>query len=261
MNRIHLFEWEDQEWFPKSWRDFGTDYLRFIALKFNIYDSVIPLIKRGILASGKEQWVDCASGGGAGLVKIAKKLKEELPGLQVTLTDYYPNIKAFERTKAADEQLFHYETEPVDATHLPEKLHGPLRSLFGAFHHFRPGAAQKILQDAVDSKSPIAVFEPVGRNAVSWFSMLFVIPNVLIFAPFIRPLRWQVFPFIYLLPLIPLYILWDGCVSILRTYSKKELHGLIEKLDNADSFHWEIGSKTGQPAPVYYLTGTPKEGG
>ncbi len=87
--------------------------------------------------------------------------------------------------------------------------------------------------------------------------MLFVILNVLILTPFIRPFDWRVLPFIYLLPLIPLYILWDGIASILRTYSQKELKEMVAGLNNSDSFEWEIG-KTAGPMPVHYLFGKPK---
>lgn len=140
---------------------------------------------------------------------------------------------------------------------VPPHLRGRFITLLGAFHHFRPDDARKILQNAVDTQSPIAIFEPVGRNAISWFSMLFVILNVLLFTPFIRPVRWKVLPFIYLLPLVPLYILWDGVASILRTYSEKELRELIASLRESDTYEWEIG-KTAGALPVQYLLGIKK---
>ena len=29
MKRVHLFEWEDQPWLPRVFRDYTTDHLRF----------------------------------------------------------------------------------------------------------------------------------------------------------------------------------------------------------------------------------------
>ena len=258
MKRIHAPEWEDFNWFPVDWRDYGTDYLRFIATKFDIYKPILPILRKGINASKQHDWVDCASGGGGGLINLAKALKEEYPGLKVILTDYYPNIKAFERTKAADDSVFQFEKEPVNAMDLPTHLQMKFRTIFGAFHHFRPNEARQILQNAVHTNSPIAIFEPVGRNIGSFLSMPFAILNVLIFTPFIRPVRWRVLPFIYLLPIIPLYIFWDGIASILRTYSIKELKALVASLDNSDAFEWEIGKVKNGPMPIYYLLGTQK---
>ncbi len=233
--------------------------MRFIATKFKIYNAIIPIIKKGLESSRSEDWIDCASGGGSSLISLAKTLKHDYPNLKVTLTDYYPNLRTFEKIKAEDEKLFDFEPNSIDAKNLPAHLQGKFRTIFGAFHHFRPSDAQQILQNAVDTKSPIAIFEPVGKTFISWFSILFIVPNVLIFTPFIRPIRWEVLPFIYLIPLIPLYVLWDGTVSVLRTYSEKELTGLIKSLENSDTFEWEIGSKKEGLAPVHYLLGIPKK--
>ena len=84
--------------------------------------------------------------------------------------------------------------------------------------------------------------------------MFFTPLNVLLFTPFIRPIRWSVLPFIYLIPIVPLYIVWDGIASILRMYSKNELKELVSSLENVDSYEWEIGKTSGQ-MPVYYIIG------
>jgi hypothetical protein len=99
--------------------------------------------------------------------------------------------------------------------------------MFGAFNHMKELMASKILQQAVDDNTPIAIFKRLSRNAAAFISMLFVPLNVWLFTPFIRPVHWQVLPFIYLIPIIPLYILRDGVASILRMYSKPELEALL----------------------------------
>lgn len=258
MKRFHALEWEDLKWFPNEWRDYGTDYLSFIATKFDIYKSILPIIREGILKSKNQEWVDCASGGGGGLINLANKLKDEFPELKIILTDYYPNVKAFEKTKKTLPEIFEYENNQIDAKSIPKHLQGKFRTIFAGFHHFKPFDAQKILQNAVDTNSPIAIFEPVGKNSVSFFSMLFVIFNVLLFTLFIRPVRWKVLPFIYLIPIIPLYILWDGIASILRTYSQEELNEIIKKLNNNSQFVWRV-DKTEGAMPIYYLFGYPKK--
>ena len=106
MKRIHALEWEDLQWFPASWRDYGTDYLKIIATKFNIYKPILPLMQRCLDNSGQHHWVDLASGGGSGLICLAKDLKKNNPSLKITLTDYYPNIKAFEHLTAEVPETF-----------------------------------------------------------------------------------------------------------------------------------------------------------
>lgn len=258
MRRFHALEWEDLRWFPNSWRDYGTDYLMFIATRFDIYKPIVPFLKKGIESSGSNVWVDCASGGGGSVVNLADHLKKDIPDLKIVLTDFYPNQKAFERTKQMNPEVFTYETTSVDARSLPNHLRSNFRTLFGSFHHFRPTDAQKILQDAVDQGAPIGIFEPVGRNLPSFISMLFVILNVLILTPFIRPVRWTVLPFIYLIPIIPLFILWDGLASIFRIYSEKELKEMVSRVSGNEKYNWEIGKIQKGPSPIYYLLGTKK---
>jgi len=47
MGRIHLFEFEDQQWFPSFLRDYGTDFLRFLSTKTAMYKPIIPIIEKG----------------------------------------------------------------------------------------------------------------------------------------------------------------------------------------------------------------------
>lgn len=259
MRRFHAIEWEDFSWFPNSWRDFGTDFLSFIATNFHIYKSITPKLEKVIEKSEGCNWIDCASGGGSGLMRLAKDLQNRFPDLKITLTDLYPNKKTFERTCEKNKSVFQIELESVNACKLPPKYDGKLRTLFGAFHHFKPKDAKAIIQHAVDTRSPIAIFEPVGRNAGSILSMLFVIPNILILTPFIRPIRWQVLPFIYILPIIPLYVLWDGIASILRNYSVKEMQEMIKSIEKNETFEWEIGTQSSGPNLTYFLVGFPKQ--
>jgi hypothetical protein len=141
---------------------------------------------------------------------------------------------------------------------MPLHLQGKFRTMFGSFHHFRPIEAKKILQNSVDTRSPIAIFEPLSKDFFSFFSMAFIFLCIFLLTPFVRPFNWSVLPFIYFLPIIPLYVLWDGIASILRMYSKKELEYLVASLDNKDSFEWKIG-KTKGLLPVFYLLGIPKK--
>ncbi len=49
MGRIHLFEFEDQKWFPTFLRNYGTDFLQFLSNKTKMYKPIIPIIEKGLL--------------------------------------------------------------------------------------------------------------------------------------------------------------------------------------------------------------------
>ncbi|MCK5907614.1 MAG: hypothetical protein KAG37_08475, partial [Flavobacteriales bacterium] len=135
MSRIHLFEIEDQKWIPSFLRNFATDFLQFGANKFDMYKGIIPIIEKGIKLVGSNKINDLASGGGGGWPKILEHLKVNNPDVKVTLSDYYPNLKAFEYIKSKEEAI-DYTTESVDALN-GELDKEKLQTMFLSFHHFK----------------------------------------------------------------------------------------------------------------------------
>lgn len=257
MPRLHLVEFEDLNWFPKNIRNYMTDFLQFTANKFDFYKTITPVLKKGVEASKTNQIVDLASGGGGGWLKLSERIAEEIPDVKVRLTDFYPNLTAFKRTQAQNPEVFTFEEKSVNALDVPKDLKG-LRTQFLSLHHFRPENAQQIFQNAVDAQSPIATFEAQKRSVGDFFKFFFSPINVLILTPFIKPFSIGRIVFTYLIPLVPIFAWWDGLVSVLRTYSDKELNEMTAKLKNSDSFEWEVSFKKNGPIKIYYVLGVPK---
>jgi len=258
VRRIHAFEFEDLSWFPKNLRNYGTDFLQFAANTFDMYKNVMPIILKGIKSSGNSTVVDVASGGGGGLIKIAEHLKNSVPNVKIILSDYYPNIAAFKRTKAKQPDVFEYIEYSVNAMNVPPHLKG-FRTQFLSFHHFKPKDAKAILQNAVDHKQAIGIFEAQERNFKSLIQLLFSPIAVLLMTSFIKPFRFDRMLFTYIVPVIPLFVLWDGIISVLRTYTVKELKQMIFEVRNQALFDWEVDLVKGNSNNVLYLLGIPKK--
>jgi hypothetical protein len=90
MKRIHAFEFEDFGWFPTVLRNYMTDYLQFVSNSLDIYKPVIYLLEKGLGSAGNSTIVDIASGGGGGLIGIARHLMPNRPGLKIILTAIIP---------------------------------------------------------------------------------------------------------------------------------------------------------------------------
>jgi len=257
MARIHLFEFEDLSWFPSFLRNYGTDFLQFLANKTPMYDPAVPIIKKTLKKSGTNRITDLGSGGGGGLLRINKGLLKDIPELEVLLTDYYPNTNAFSYTQKKAKNISYIE-KSVDARDVPSGLIG-LRTLFLALHHFKPNDARLILQNAVDSNQPIAIFEAQERSIASFIAMFFSPLTVLFATPFIRPFKFGRLLFTYLIPIVPLFVWWDGMVSSLRTYSVPELQELGDGLNHKDRFDWDIQRIKSGPGVLIYMVGSPKQ--
>lgn len=142
---------------------------------------------------------------------------------------------------------------------LPNRKVEPAHTMFSAFHHFRPDAAKAILKDAFDRRRTICIFESGFDTLLAVGAMIGVPVAVLALMPFARPFRWAYLAFTYLIPLMPLIVLWDGIVSSLRIYSPDQMKKLTDDL-RAPDYAWEIGRirVPGIPSGPPYLIGRPR---
>jgi hypothetical protein len=259
MQRIHLFEFTDQPWYPQVFRRIQTDYLQFVTTRGAGHQNLTPLFTRALQQSGTLEIVDLCSGATGPWVRLREQLKQAGLNVKVTLTDKYPNPEAIK--KLISQEGIEYLAKPVDAMNVPNQLRG-MRTMFEGFHHFKPEQAQRILQDAVDKHMAIGVFEASLKSPqgpiIFVLSPLMTLLGFLFATPFIRPLTWSRFLWTYLLPVVPLATCWDGLVSFLRVYSQKELKLMIQPLER-QGYKWEIGqASTGTPLFVFtYLVGYP----
>jgi hypothetical protein len=256
MSRVHLLEIEDQPWCPAPIRDGGTDFLEFTQKVANPFAPIAPKLAEAMKATGTSTVIDLCSGGAGPWEGLSKSLKAEGMEVEVQLTDLHPNEDAFERIERNSEGRIRGVREPVDATNVPSKVRG-FRTLFNAFHHFRPDMARSILADAVHRGEGIGIFEGVERTPLAIASIPFMTATQFLFAPFTRPFRWSRLFFTYVIPLIPVLIFWDGVVSCLRVYSPEELRALVAELGDT-GYSWDIGRvRSVGPAHVTYLIGIP----
>lgn len=258
MKRVHLFEFEDQPWFPGVVREAMTDFLAFMGAPEKPYIGFAERLSAALDRTGDSTLLDLCSGGGGPALPIARLLKRQRSGpIRVVLSDLYPNRPRFDLARRENAGLIDFVAEPIDATRVPEELDG-FRLISNAFHHLPPALARACLHDAAQKGRGIAVCELVSRSpgavlqvSVGLLSMFFV-------TPFIKPFRWSRFFFTYALPLVPLCTLWDGVVSCLRAYDPEELRALVADID-VPNYEWEIGQLPipKVPASVTYLIGAP----
>jgi hypothetical protein len=255
--RIHLFELEDQAWFPNIVRNLATDYLQYMETKMQLHRPAVPLLSSALRESHSTTVVDLCAGGGGPVVALYEDMKRDGFPARFILTDKFPNLPAFERLQRDHPGIEAYR-DPVDATDVSPRLSG-FRTVFNAFHHFKPDEARAVLRSAVSARQPIGVFEIPERTIPIVITTALLTPIlVLLVTPFIRPFRWSRLLFTYPLPLVPLTCLWDGFVSQLRAYTPHELKELATSLGDV-GYRWDAGKVRlqGSPAHLTYLIGHP----
>ena len=265
MRRFHLFEWEDQPWLPVVFRDFITDHLRYFLtqkMRQPVNQAIAERLKPLLARTDNNQIIDLCAGAGGPLLKIRRILSEDLgQPVEVVLTDLYPNIEAFKQCEIEGDGAVKARYDSTSAFDVPVGLHG-LRTLFTALHHFKPEDARQLLADAARKRQPIAIFEPLERTPRSFLlTALYAVWQSLALTPLVGPMTVQRFLMTYVIPIAPAIILWDGLVSVLRTYTPEELRGLASSV-GATNYEWEAGrfdvpGPFGVLMPTIFLVGFP----
>ena len=235
---------------------------RYIIVVHEIIGSaevLTEILEKILKKTGKTNIVDLCSGSGGPMVSVFRKLKEKesYKNLRLTLSDLYPDMEAAKKINIDNNDDIKYTDYSIDAANV--ELKG-LRTMICSMHHMKQDAAYKILKDAHDKNEPICIFE-ISDNSFPtylWWTAIFpAFFMTLIFTPKVQPLKWYHLFFTYVIPLIPLFIAWDGAVSNARTYTKEDLETLISNL-NSENYSWNIQSiKAKGPGNMICLTGTP----
>lgn len=209
----------------------------------NTYQPIAHLLRKRLEECGSGRVVDLCSGAGGPWPSLVRHFKMQggTPP-EVLLTDKYPDTTKLHDLEPLTANHIHFLKRSIDATQIPGSLRG-FRTLFSSFHHLNPDEARRLLQDTVDARQGIGIFEASARHMFTFLSVLFVPVAAWLFLPFRRPFRWSRLLWTYFIPVIPFVLFFDGLVSCLRSYSLGELREMTRGVA-ASGYRWEIGEQT-----------------
>ncbi len=256
--KLRLFEFEDQAWLPDTIREGMTDYLRFVLNSGNFYEPVAVKIMYLLEKTNAVQVVDLCAGGGGTMEQMQKIIElNYAPTVKYILTDIFPNINAYQFLEQKTNGKIGFMPLPINAAKVPLSLNG-VRTIFSAFHHFDGDIAKKVIEDVVEKKAAIGVFDGGDKNIFFILAMTLLHPIAFIlFTPFLRPFKWSRLLFTYVLPVIPFCTMWDGIVSITRLYTPPQLLALACSVNDKD-YRWQAGKlKNKYGMKITYLIGYP----
>lgn len=260
LKRIHLFEIEDQSWFPNVIRDCMTKTLNVLHSMVETNKSLPDLLARVIKETNSNKIIDLCSGGGGPMVEAMDILKSKhgLGNITLEMTDLYPHKQVANHINRNNDSNITYLTQSIDATNIPHSKKG-LRTMICSFHHMRPTIARQILRNTQDAKQPILIYEISDNSHPIWLTLVsmpltFLLCLLITFK--VRPMTWQQVIFTYLIPIIPICFAWDGAISNVRTYTLEDVKILLSELQS-ENYHWESGAIKGKPSDKLYIIGKP----
>lgn len=228
--RFQFFEFNDQSWLPKVFRDSFNDTIAFTHTAYRPYARSVKDIaewaKRGKQVNAV---LDLGSAGGehvASVVRVAQRAAVPLP--KFILSDLYPapSYWKFFRDKLGQGSIGFIDYS-VDALSVPSGL-PRYWTIFEMFHHLSPDTARRFLEEFTQKADGLCIAEFFQRRSLYCLLMVILafLPNMLV------PFFAQRFSFgklflTTIIPIVPLMVLFDGIVSVLRTYTKDEIIAML----------------------------------
>ncbi|RYP43368.1 hypothetical protein DL768_009962 [Monosporascus sp. mg162] len=200
-------------------------------------------------ANGTPSYAAVADPGGD---PARERQEEEKEDVRFVLTDLHPHTAEWEAACKKSDHLS-YIAEPVDASDAPAGLisryTGPGKKVFRlynlAFHHFDDGLARAMLKNTVETSDGFGIFELQERSINSFITCFIFGLFIFTIAPFYYFPYYFTSPsalfFIYVMPIVPFVLVFDGLISSLRTRTPEEVEALLRTC-GADVTGWEVRS-------------------
>jgi len=255
MQRIHLFEFNDAAWTPAPLRRTLVEFLHHLAIKLGMYEASFEIVAELAERTGTQSIQLLCAGGGGGAALLAKRLGARG---RVVLSDLFPDLASYQALGAEDSRIAHV-AHAVDVRDVPAEMRG-IRVIVNAIHHLRPEDVRAVLQDAVAKRQPIVFIDPVQREVLPFLRFLVASPVlcVALSLGWIWPMTARRLLLGVLIPVGTACFVFDGVVSHLRAYTLDEWRHMIDHLDGAGGFTWQLlQAPSALGARINVLTGVP----
>lgn len=227
--RLHLFEFGDQSWLTGWLREAYLDCLNLGLKSGGQFNQLHRAYAEWAAGRPGEPVLDMGSGGAGPIATMLRRAKAE--GVQlpkIVLSDLHPSPEHYRelQTELGADRIG-FLAEPVSALAVEHSV-PRLRSICSTLHHFAPPQTEALILDAVKHAEGLFIVEPLQRNLRHFLMVLFSGPLPYLLAPFFaRNWSWRKFFFTTIIPLAPLMVAFDGCISALRTYKPEEVVAMM----------------------------------
>lgn len=225
MRRKQITQFINTKWCPQQIKKLCSEFLSWFVVKVNATKPFIPIIENALTESKINNIINFEFSIGAGIETVKPYLNQHLAITSIPLSEI--------NTQQRGMYFF-----------------------VNSFHQLPASSAKKILEKIAKSRNPVVVVE--GNNDSLWqlAGMTIFLPvTVILSAPFVKPFRWSRILFTYIIPVLPIIMVIDGCIGLLKLYNPKDLNELTLSIKVPD-YKWTTGKKdNGRGGKIIYLTG------
>lgn len=223
----HLFEFMDLPWLNKSLRQVLREILDFgNSAPFRSYYTFVA--KQVVQVC--EKW-NCTEVYelGAGTAPMSRHIRQQpnAKSLRLLPCDLNPDLEIFHQLKSGSNGQIDPIFTPVDYTTdfmVNRNQQNSLLLFSATLHHLKFDERTNLISHLLPNCRGIVISEPLHKSLSSMvFVFLSLLPAILLPLAHIRhPGRMKRFLWCWLIPVGPLFFLWDGLISAWREWSVQE---------------------------------------
>ena len=256
MDRKMAFQFTRQRWFPRPLKRMMAEFLDFMVGLAQANHPFLPLLNEVLAHSQARTLVGFRALEGGGLAHIAADVGGPVNAeLSVVLTDEHPDASRATRVQQLASRPVEVLTcSPREAA---ERWRGRgIAAFINTFHKLDAGEDRAALETLVAHDLDVVIGEGNNKSFRQVFGMTVLVPlTVLLLTPLIKPQRFWRYVFTYLVPILPLVIVWDGVAALFRLHRPEELEALAKSLGRED-YVWKAGKRDNKRGGfVIYLMG------
>ncbi|MEM6686972.1 MAG: hypothetical protein AAF617_14415, partial [Bacteroidota bacterium] len=225
MKRRQITQIINTNWCPEFIKKMIAEFLSWFVLKTNATKPFIPVIEEMLDTTHTKNVINIEFDLGAGIETVQPFLSEEITVTSIHISQFHTHTNG-------------------------------LYLFVNCFHQLPATNAKEILQKIADSGNPVVVVE--GNNDSLWQIVgmtVFVPLTVLLTAFFVTPFRMLRILFTYIIPILPIIIVIDGCIALLKLYNPNDLRVLSSSV-HTKNYTWKAGKNANRRGgKIMYLTG------
>ncbi len=225
MKRKEAPQFLNQPWVPEYLKNMVREFMTWFVGKIGAAKPFMPVIEEGLSHTKSRTILNIEHTNGAGIETVLPYLDSDIVIKPAVLDT-------------------------------PQEAQKGLYLSVNGFHQLGKEEASRLLTKAATSGNPIAVVE--GNNDSLWQVVgmtIFVPLTIILTAPLVKPIRLGRILITYLIPILPIMTMLDGCMALFKLYAPADLDELVRSIQ-VPNYQWKSGKiDNGRGGKIIFLLG------
>ncbi len=253
LHKILTFECNDSPRCPLFIRESILEVLGKSIRDAKVYDALTPEFVQFCADAKVDTVLEFGAGSGESTaIFMDALLQTEQAPPHIYISDLYPMISVMTATCERYPQLLTMIPDSVDMCNPPETPAHNMRMVLSAFHHFDTESVRRFLVDAQEQGVAVFIAEPFTNSLKAFFPLfLHGFTSLAWNGLFSLKSRVLKFLFTFIVPLIPMCLLWDGLISMIRMYDEDMLMDIVGLSTTYEWQYKEVSVPLGGVASIF----------